>query len=199
MPLNRYDEKFSSAINKLPKPEREKLLAEKLIHDDGEALEPLWAGLWTLKTTVTRTQIFPAQKTIVVEHEYAPIVGGSVGGGLDPKNRRDPNFGFAAEQRKFCIDSGWLASFDRKFATRKNKVPPYDEAWLGYVLTTGANWAGPIADFRLVVDKGSPDSMVSFCGDGLRKLSPTQFEMRKTNFTPTADLNLLIVDYPNGE
>jgi hypothetical protein len=199
VPLNRFNETFSKAINQLPQHEREKLLTEKLIRSDGEALEPLWTSLWTLKTTITRHQIFPAQKTIVVEHEYAPVLGGSVGGGLDPKYRRDPDFGFAARQRKFCIDNEWLASFDRKFAARKNRVPPYSEVWLGYVLKTGANWAGPIADFRLVVDKGAADSLVSFCGNGLKKISATQFEMRRTNFMPTGDLNVLIVEYPNGE
>ncbi len=60
-------------------------------------------------------------------------------------------------------------------------------------LTTGAKCAGPIADFHLVVDKGAPDSRVSFCGDGVRKIGPTQFELRHANFTPSRDLNVLIL------
>lgn len=56
---------------------------------------------------------------------------------------------------------------------------------LGYILTTGGNWAdGTIDDFRLVVDKESPNSVVSFCGDNVKKISPTQFEMRAKNFKP---------------
>ena len=35
--------------------------------------------------------------------------------------------------------------------------------------------------------------MVSFCGNGVKKISPTAFEMRKINFTPEADLHVLIV------
>ena len=50
--------------------------------------------------------------------------------------------------------------------------------------------------FRLVVDKGSPDALVSFCGEGVRKIAPTQFEMRKDNFTPTRDLDVLILARP---
>ena len=56
-------------------------------------------------------------------------------------------------------------------------------------LTTGAKCAGPIADFHLVVDKGAPDLLVSFCGDGVKKISPTQFELRHANFTLSRDLN----------
>jgi hypothetical protein len=67
------------------------------------------------------------------------------------------------------------------------------ERRISYVLKTGANWAGPIKTFHLVVDKGQPDRIVSFCGDGIKKISPTAFEMRASNFTPTRDLNILIV------
>ena len=70
---------------------------------------------------------------------------------------------------------------------------PFFERRIAYVLTTGANWAGPIGDFHLVVDKGAPDSLVSFCGDGVKKISPTQFELRHANFTPSRDLNILIL------
>ena len=63
-----------------------------------------------------------------------------------------------------------------------------------YILTTGANWAKPIGDFRLVVDKGKPGNLVSFCGEGVRKISPTQFEMRKRNWRPTRDLEVLILE-----
>jgi len=65
---------------------------------------------------------------------------------------------------------------------------------ISYVLTTGATWAGPIAasDFRLVVDKGAPDSLVSFVPQGSRRSLPSRFEWRQTNFTPTADLHVLI-------
>ena len=67
------------------------------------------------------------------------------------------------------------------------------ESRLRYILTTGGNWRSPIGDFRLVVDKGRPDSIVSFCGEGVRRLSPTQFEVRRRNWRPDRDLAVLIV------
>jgi hypothetical protein len=62
-----------------------------------------------------------------------------------------------------------------------------------YILTTGGNWRSPIGDFRLVIDKGHPDNIVSFCGSGLTRLSPTRFEMRRRNWRPNRDLAVLIV------
>jgi hypothetical protein len=45
----------------------------------------------------------------------------------------------------------------------------------------------------LVVDKGVPDNLVSFCGEGVRKIGPTRFEIRRRNWRPDRDLKVLIV------
>jgi hypothetical protein len=44
-----------------------------------------------------------------------------------------------------------------------------------------------------VVDKGAPANLVSFCDDGVRKISPTRFEVRHRNWRPDRDLEVLIV------
>ena len=62
------------------------------------------------------------------------------------------------------------------------------------MLVTGGNWKKPIGDFRLVVDKGDPKTLVSFCGDGVKKTGPTRFEMRKTNWRPERDLSILFLE-----
>jgi hypothetical protein len=67
------------------------------------------------------------------------------------------------------------------------------ERRISYVLTTGANWAGPIKDFHLVVDKGQADRLVSFCGEGVKRISATAFEMRVKDFTPAQNLNVIIL------
>jgi len=95
---------------------------------------------------------------------------------------------------EYCVDAGFLAALDRASARhgpRKQIVLP--DRRIDYVLTTGANWRAPIASFRLVVDKGAPGNLVSFCGDDVRRLSPTRFEMRKTSWRPDRDLKVLIV------
>ena len=78
----------------------------------------------------------------------------------------------------------------RRAPSRPGNYPM--ERRLGYILTTGGNWRSPIGDFRLVVDKGAP-KIVSFCGDGVRKIRPTRFEIRHRNWRPDRDLEVLIV------
>ena len=151
---------------------------------------------WQVVTHVTRTQIFPAGATITVEHSYVPNIGGSVGGALFPSVRREYPEYVTEYKTKYCIDDHFLAGLDKRFyAANQEEMWGFSETWLGYVLKSGANWSGPIADFRLVVDKGKAGNLVSFCMDGeVTKISPTQFEVRRTNFEPTRDLDILILN-----
>ncbi|HEY8162015.1 MAG TPA: DUF4424 family protein [Methylocystis sp.] len=192
IPLNWRDRSFDAALKKVPKAERDKLVAEGLLRDVGAGGDHFYAAQWSLRTAITRAQTFRPKASVVVEHEYAPLIGGSVGGGLSA-NQRNTEW-FKKEQRKYCIDKEWLASFDKR-VKKTEGGDAYGEIWIGYVLTTGANWKGPIGDFRLVVDKGKPDTLVSFCAEGVKKISPTQFEVRYTNFTPRKDLDILIVEW----
>jgi hypothetical protein len=68
------------------------------------------------------------------------------------------------------------------------------ERRVGYILSTGANWAGPIRDFRLIVDKGSDRNLVSLCGQNVKKISATSFEMRATDYWPEGNIELLILE-----
>lgn len=151
---------------------------------------------WDVVTHVTRKQVFPAHRTVEVTHRYSPMIGGSVAGTLFPAVRKE----YPEHLKTYCIDQGFLSAFDRKVAARmKQPDAPmaYSEVWIGYVLSSGRNWRGPIKDFRLVVDKGKPENLVSFCMDGVKKISPTQFEVRRKNFEPKGDLEILIVEWPS--
>ena len=153
---------------------------------------------WDAVTHVTRRQVFPAKRSVVVTHRYAPMIGGSVAGSLFPAMRKD----YPEHLKTYCIEPGFLAAFDRKVAARMNRPDApmaYSETWIGYVLSSGRNWRGPIKDFRLVVDKGTPENLVSFCMDGVKKISPTQFEVRRRNFEPKGDLEILIVKWPSSD
>jgi hypothetical protein len=93
----------------------------------------------------------------------------------------------------YCILDDFLQSVDKLAGAEEANKAKILERRISYVLKTGANWAGPIKSFHLVVDKGQPDRIVSFCGDGVKKISATAFEMRASDFTPTRDLNIIIV------
>lgn len=149
---------------------------------------------WSAVTNVTREEIFPAGKTVSVQHSYKPANGGSVGGALDAKYRNDKDIS-GNYKIKYCTDKNFFAAFDKKQSTMKKDTLTYTETWIGYILKSGANWKGPIKNFHLTVDKGSPDNLVSFCMNGVKKTSPTKFEVTKTNFEPTKDLNILIIQW----
>jgi hypothetical protein len=147
--------------------------------------------LWTLKTNFVRQQTFPVGRDVIVEHEYTPSVGGSVGTML---TQSDIGAEMLRDYRtQHCVDEPFLRAA-RAMGVRENRASgSVQEAWVSYVLKTGANWAGPIGRFRLVVDKGDPDTLVSFCGQNVTKISPTQFEMVRTNWRPDKDLDLLFL------
>lgn len=180
-------------VTKLKPQEQKAYAAEGLlrISEGGEVLPA-----WDVVTHVTRRQVFPAGRSVVVTHRYAPMIGGSVAGTLFPELRQE----YPEHLKTYCIDQAFLAAFDRKVAARKQQPDApmaYSETWIGYVLSSGRNWRGPIKDFRLVVDKGRPENLVSFCMDGVKKISPTRFEVRRTNFEPKGDLEILIVKWPS--
>ena len=189
-------EDFNAKIIALLGTDRDALIKDGLIVDQSGGEQKFFAANWVLRTSVTRQQVFAAGKSVSVSHRYVPVAGGSVGGNWSPE-MRPSNDWFKSQSKLYCVEDSWLKSLDKQVAKRRtqNNPSPYAEVWLSYVLKSGANWKGPIKDFRLVVDKGKPDSLVSFCGQGVKKISPTQFEMRKKNFEPKADLNVLIVDW----
>src|SRR6185436_14857543 len=97
-------------------------------------------------------------------------------------------------KRKYCIENDFLTAIERvRRAARSQYSAPYSEQRIDYVLRTGANWSGPIQNFRLVIDKGDADSMVSFCAEGARRINNTQYEVKKTDFIPEGDLSVLIL------
>ena len=196
IPLAPHLRSTNQTLDKLPPDKWEQLirigLAEVEEFDAGKGMEKHLAPRWSLRTTFYWQQTFPAKAETVVEHRYQPSVGGSVQTFLsDPANAKEE--GFDDFQRKYCIDKNFYSAVEKARRANKGQGAPFSEERIDYILRTGANWAGPIGVFRLVIDKGDADSLVSFCGDGVKRISPTRFEMRKTDFFPQRDLSILIL------
>jgi Domain of unknown function (DUF4424) len=196
LPMDWYvTDGFGNEVAALPPARRAALTKQGLLVRDPQ-FEGKLVPAWDVATWFVREQVFPAGKAITVEHEYKPQVGGSVGGALYAGVRRDNPEYLADYRRRFCLDDAFLGGIDRRLAVPKTgPVTHYGETWVSYVLSPGANWNGPIRDFRLVVDKGAPENLVSFCMDGVTKISPTRFEVRKRDFVPTRDLSILIAKF----
>lgn len=197
IPLAPHLQSTNEALDRLPKDKWDELIrigvAEIEEFDAGKGIEKHLAARWALSTTFYWEQTFAAKAETVVEHRYKPSVGESVQTELgSPAAANEP--WYEEYKQKYCIDRDFAAALARtRRAGRSQSGAPYSEQRIDYVLRTGANWSGPIKEFRLVVDKGDPDNLVSFCGERPRRLSPTQFEVKLSDFTPEGDLSVLIL------
>ena len=174
------------ALRRLRPADRRRLSEMGLIGNDGGGLHPMW----TVKETYYWEQAFPVGRDLNVEHSYSPGTGGSVDVALGDGAWRASAEG-RAQQRRYCTDRAFLAALDR-IRQRGSEGIFASEQRLSYILTTGGNWRSPIGRFRLVVDKLDPRAIISFCGEGVRRIGPTQFEVRHRNWRPTRDLHILI-------
>jgi hypothetical protein len=148
-----------------------------------------------VKTSVVRQQTFPPGKPVTVEHRYRASMGLSFDTILR-KGLRD-NAAMSDEVKRYratyCVADDLLRGIDKIAGDAEGNTANLRERRISYILKTGANWSGPIKDFKLVIDKGKPDRLVSFCLDNVKKTSPTAFEVRMKDFTPDRDLKILLI------
>lgn len=180
MPLNPYQ--ASSVINAASKSVLDEMRREDLLDENNQPL-------WKLKTVFYWQQTFPKGRTVEISHRYRPIAGGSV---MTSIHHIPTNTDIREDYKKYCVERSLIDAVNRSIKPGED-YPRFGELNVEYILTTGANWASPIRRFRLVVDKGSPRNLVSFCGDGVTKISPTRFEITATDFVPKQNLEVLIL------
>ncbi len=197
IPLAPHLSSTDDALDRLPQAVKDALVAKQLANideygtDANGPLQKHWVAAWTLKTTYFWRQTFPAGQVLDVQHRYTPSLGESAGTSWgSPLFAKEPEY--AAKRAHYCVDDDFVASAAKTIKPGEQYSQMTEER-LEYILSSGANWKAPIGDFRMVVDKGAAANLVSFCGSGVRKISPTQFEVRHTNFTPTSDVSILIL------
>ena len=148
---------------------------------------------WIVRTSVVREQSFPVGRQVSVEHTYRPSLGGSVDTILRKGLRQQKAITAEVERyrRDYCITDGFLAEIDRIAGAGQENKAGIQERRVSYVLKTGANWAGPIKDFRLSVD-GGKGRLVSFCHPGLIP-APNSSDLAAKDFTPAQNIKILII------
>jgi hypothetical protein len=207
IPLEPFGEKTTAAIAALSDVQRADLIAKGLVipmeySDDGATWKTDYTPIWTLRSTYSWEAIFPAGKTVTVEHNYLPSVGGTVAVTfLAPPNEDEDR---AADYRKkYCTDERLIASLKKKLKAPDDYYSaPYVENWISYIWSTGANWSGPIKKFHLTIDKGDATNLVSFCWDGdVKKTGPATFEMEAADWYPpwNRELDILILKDVSSE
>jgi hypothetical protein len=130
-------------------------------------------------------QRFAPGEQLEVEIAYRPSISGDLGWDQRTyKHRR--------VRENFCLDTPTRKGLDK--ALRRTGDAAEDRRrlqWLSYVLVSGDNWAGPIGQFHLTLEKPDPGSLLSTCIEGLEKTSPVRFELTRENFRPAEDLDVI--------
>jgi hypothetical protein len=190
LPVNPISKVGFKMFEKLS-PGQRKLLADAKVADTSDRTDA--HPLWTVRTRFYWSQHFPAHTSVVLEQSYQPVTGQFLFG---PTNHGDANY-----VRNFCLDSATrdrLSRMTKAALTADKQGGGYLAAYTtDYVLKTGANWKGPIGHFHMVLDKLSPNNVLSLCWKGaLTKSGPTTFEFDAHDFTPDQDVRLLVVAPP---
>lgn len=142
---------------------------------------------WSVVYRYHWTQTFPAGQALRIAHSYENRPRGGIFSWTHP-----PEDWQAETAAHYCIDD----STSRAIAKRLGPDGYGSALDIEYVLRTANSWAGPIGQFRLTIDKGAPENIVSFCADDVRKTGPTTFTVEKRDYSPDRDLNILIVQPP---
>jgi hypothetical protein len=193
IPIGLDEEAVLAALTALPVAELRAMADEGLIEilGEGEAItEDALMPRWSVVTRYHWTQTFPAGAVLRVSHSYDNLPPGGIFVWQDPP-RED---WLQAPRRQYCIDAATSRGIARRLAASEYDGMLTGTAWyLSYVLRTANSWAGPIGRFRLTVDKGDERHILSLCAEGVTKTGPTTFQIEKRNFTPSEDLEILIV------
>ncbi|MBB4381141.1 DUF4424 domain-containing protein [Bradyrhizobium sp. SBR1B] len=155
-----------------------------------------YAPGWVLKTSAVRQQVFPAAKKVTVEHQYRPSVGTSPDTILRSGLRRSGALSQEVQRyrKEYCIQDAFLAELDKRAGSNQANTSKLQERRISYVLKTGSNWASPIRSFKLTIDPGGSDRLVSFCPGRLKTSSTgSTLEYTANDFRPDADLKILVI------
>ena len=181
----------------LPASTQKELISASLLMPAGsdERGRPRYSPAWVVKTSAVRKQTFPPDRPVLVEHHYRPSVGSSPDTILRKGLRQ--NKALAAEvaryRKDYCVTDAFLSDLDKRAGAGTANSANFGERRINYVLKTGANWAGPIKSFKLTIDKGAPDRLVSFCTGPLKSAGSNGSEFVATDFKPDADLKILVI------
>lgn len=145
--------------------------------------------LWSVVLRYHWTQTFAAGAETRISHRYT----NRAPGGIFPWEHPAPDYR-QYEVDRYCIDEG-----TSKAMVKRLQHPDFEDGtamgvayYIDYVLRTANSWAGPIGKFRLTIDKGAEENVISLCADGVKKSGPTTFVVEKTNYAPDRDLRILL-------
>ena len=142
---------------------------------------------WKIREAWTWGQIFPAGRDVVVEHIFSPGLAGEIEVGVDSAALRNSEYG-QAMIGDYCLNDEALASYDRLSAPRGDDYPGVGQYRLTYDF---AGAQATIAEFRVAVDAGAEGNVASFCGEGVRRVGPSRYELRRSDWRPDGPIRII--------
>ena len=199
VPLAPQSDKTWKALDALNSADQDALVkAEIAIPDDydaGKGWEHHLAPNWTLKSSFFWTQTFPAGRELAVEHRYRPSVGETTGTEVgSPKIEPQEAKRY---ETLYCVDKDFVAGA-RKAQSPTPTALPRAAVRAAHRLCADDRRQLGRADRRFPPD--GRQGRAGFAGQLLRRRGQEDradgFEVRHANFTPTHDLNVLILYRP---
>ena len=180
VPLSLKPDRILDALEALPPATVEKLVADNLLEIRDAPAEgwDRYFCKWAVAVRYHWTQTFPAGSEVSVRHQYENYPPGGIWSWQHPATEDDQR---ETEQR-YCIDE----------ATSKALTRCQASYHISYILGTANTWKGPIGKFKLTIDKGAPQNILSLCAEGVKKTGPTTFVVEKTDYAPPEELHILI-------
>lgn len=161
---------------------------------------------WRVLETVYWVQTFPPRQEISVKHSYRPFAGRVYSYYDEERMKPQPSLLLSSkgDGDQACLEEGGGRAVENRLRSTLNAgarsayVEMHD---VEYVLGTGRNWKGTIADFTLNIVKESPEQIVSLCFPGKPVHigdKTLQFKMRDYAPQEKLVLNFYTVERPPG-
>jgi hypothetical protein len=191
--LNPLSEAAKSDVRTLPQAAVEKWLTLGLLVEDPSEMsedgKKVYAPTWAMRSTYSWTVTFPPGKDVHISTVHANSIGSSVAFGLNPDAPPDDP-GLKATRDRYCIDDAIMKAAKEM----QEGQSAFNVSWSSFKLNAGSSWSPGIGTFRLIIEKSSPSSLVSACGGGEKKISPTSVETTVSDFTPDKPIDVLYFD-----
>lgn len=148
---------------------------------------------WSVSEVVYWQQTFPRNREIVVDHSYKPFRGRAYSVFSPAEQSYNPenipvSSVWGERVDRACLDEGARGAIAKRTKQLVQQGAKQVYVLLNdveYILGTGRNWKGPIADFTLDIVKETPDQIISLCFPGkAERVNDKTVRFKRSNFVP---------------
>ena len=155
-------------------------------------------------TTYVRQQQFEPRAIVKVVHEYVPdLTGGIFDFWVEDFRRLDELSEYetlsarylkcATEEDALVAVEAWERSLEKgpKSGRAAEMARIVNWSIIDYILTTGANWRGPIGHFRLEIFAKEP-FFIATCFEGLERVADNRYAFEAYDYVPAENLSVVL-------